>query len=297
MHLQGWVIYNGNLESDAFLDFAQMIQEAGSKQNVRIQIYKNNDVLPFLTENTVEVLYSNEEGLPDFVVSTDKDIYLATQFEMLGIPVFNSSYAIETSDDKIKTYQLLAQKNLPLPKTIIGPKIYYKHEKIDYRFLKDISKTLSFPLIVKEAFGSFGEQVYLIKNNEDLHNKMGKLAGKPVIFQEYVSSSHGKDIRLQVVGGEVVTSMLRRSETDFRANITAGGSMEIYEASEIEKELAVQATKAVKADFAGVDLLFGPDGSPLVCEVNSNAHIRNLYNCTGVNAAVPLITHIKNILK
>jgi glutathione synthase/RimK-type ligase-like ATP-grasp enzyme len=35
------------------------------------------------------------------------------------------------------------------------------------------------------------------------------------------------------------------------------------------KDLAVQATAAVGAAFAGVDILYGPDGRPTVLEVNS----------------------------
>ena len=60
--------------------------------------------------------------------------------------------------------------------------------------------------------------------------------------------------------------------------------MEPYTPSEEEKALALRAAKAVGADFAGVDLLFTPQ-EPLVCEVNSNAHFKNLFSCTGVNTA------------
>lgn len=297
MNLTGWVIYNGNLESDVFLDFATMIEVAGKKQRIEIKKYANNEILPFLAQGALSILQAKDSSLPDFVLSTDKDIYLAKQLELLGIPVFNSSYTIETSDDKIKTYQLLAKHKLAIPQTIISPKIYYKHAEIDYSFLQVVSDSLAFPLIVKEAFGSFGEQVYLIHNFDELVKKVQEIPDKPLVFQEFISSSYGRDIRLQVVGDRVVAAMLRSSESDFRANITAGGSMETYVPTRKEEKLAIQAAKVVKADFAGVDLLLGPKGEPIVCEVNSNAHIRNLYRCTGVNAADAIISHIKNLLK
>src|SRR5699024_10382671 len=107
-----------------------------------------------------------------------------------------------------------------------------------------------------------------------------------------ISSSYGKDMRLQVVGDQVVASMLRRSSNDFRANVTAGGSMEPYNPTNIEQELAIAATKAIGADFAGVDLLFGPNGYPIISEVNSNAHIRNLFDCTNINVADFIIDYI-----
>ena len=85
--------------------------------------------------------------------------------------------------------------------------------------------------------------------------------------------------------------MYRYSETDFRANVTAGGKIRNYEPSEKECQLAVRAAEAVGADFAGVDLLFGKD-RPLVCEVNSNAHFKNLMDCSGVNTAEHIIKYV-----
>src|SRR5699024_8168413 len=111
-------------------------------------------------------------------------------------------------------------------------------------------------------------------------------------FQEFIHSSYGKDLRLHVVGDEVAAAMMRSSKNDFRANVTAGGTMTPYEPSKIEMELAIAATAAIHADFAGVDLLFGPNGQPIVCEVNSNAHIRNLYDCTNINVADHMMQHI-----
>src|SRR5690625_6345693 len=78
--------------------------------------------------------------------------------------------------------------------------------------------------------------------------------------------------------------MMIKSKYDFLSNITAGDTKEPYEPSEKEKQLAIKAAKTMKADYAGVDLLFGPNGEPIICEINANSHIRNLYNCTGVNA-------------
>ncbi len=49
--------------------------------------------------------------------------------------------------------------------------------------------------------------------------------------------------------------------------------MHVYQPDKEAVELAVKACRAVKCDFAGVDLLFGREGY-LVCEVNSNAHFK-----------------------
>src|SRR5699024_7806278 len=112
-----------------------------------------------------------------------------------------------------------------------------------------------------------------------------------------ITRSYGKDIRLHVVGERVVASMLRLAQNDFRANVSAGGLMEPYEPNEEEYAIAVAATKAVKADFAGVDLLFRPDHTPIICEVNSNAHIRNMYESTHINVADFIIDYIIKTLE
>jgi glutathione synthase/RimK-type ligase-like ATP-grasp enzyme len=69
--------------------------------------------------------------------------------------------------------------------------------------------------------------------------------------------------------------------------------MERYEPEEAACLLAVRACQATGCDFAGVDLLFTEDGF-LVCEVNSNAHFKNLYDCTGINTADYIMKYISS---
>ena len=87
-----------------------------------------------------------------------------------------------------------------------------------------------------------------------------------------------------MVGNQAVASMLRYNNNDFRANITNGGSMKNYTPTEEEIAVAQKVCKTLNLDFGGVDILFGKNG-PIVCEVNSNAHFKNIFDCTGVNVA------------
>ncbi len=119
------------------------------------------------------------------------------------------------------------------------------------------------------------------------------IGAKPMLFQEFIHSSKGKDLRLQVVGSQVVAAMYRYSDNgDFRANITGGGKMKPYEPTQKQIDLAVESCKILGLDFAGVDILFGKDNEPIVCEVNSNAHFKNIYDCTGVNVADSILAYI-----
>ncbi|WP_174613943.1 ATP-grasp domain-containing protein [Virgibacillus ihumii] len=292
MNPKGWIIYNGYLPGNKFLDFAEWIQAAALHRNVQTKIIKNNQLLTYLTNNSLDIIRDSTITLPDFVIFTDKDIYLARQLELMGVRVFNNSRTIEISDDKIASYQTIAAHKLPIPKTIVSPKMFAPSVAFDPGDYQEAINELGFPMVIKEAFGSFGEQVYLVHNKQEMHTKLSELQGKPFVLQEFVSTSYGRDIRLHVTGEKVVAAMTRHAQNDFRANVTAGGKMQTHQPTTDEKNLAIAAAQAIGADFAGVDLLFGPNESPLICEINSNAHIRNIYDCTGVNVAESMIDHV-----
>lgn len=286
----GWIIYNGHLPIKRFLEHAEWFQEAAQKKGIETKIYKNNELITLLTGQSLDILREDQTRLPDFAIFNDKDIYLAKQLELLGVRVFNSARAIEISDDKIATYQTIAPKGLPIPKTMIAPKTFNVSAPIDTTYVKLVIDTLGFPMIIKEAFGSFGEQVYLVHDQDEMIEKMIELTGKPYVFQEFISSSYGRDIRIQVVGDEVVASMYRETPGDFRA--TAAGTRTAYTPTAEEAELAIRATKVIGADYAGVDLLFGPEGERIVCEVNSNALLSKLYAATKIDIAERIIDYI-----
>jgi len=279
-----WVIYNGSLTSDKFKDQAVLIQEAAERAGVQAELKKNYEVMMDLTVNI--------DLLPSFVVFLDKDILLAKFLKNNGIPVFNDPNVIEVCDNKANQYLELSKHGIPMPETIIAPKVYPSFIIADSGYYEKVLAKLGLPMIIKEGHGSFGMRVYLIETEEAFYAKTDELRGVDYVFQQFIESSRGRDIRVNIVGGEIVAAMYRHSETDFRANITNGGVAEVIELTDAQQELAIRAADAVGAEFAGVDLLFGEDEEPLVCEVNAAAHIRNIYNVTGINVADAMIAYI-----
>lgn len=291
MSYSGWLIYNAGLISKKFTEMNRWYEQAGQSINMEVTSIKNTEVYAFIKEN--QLFVDGQKNNPDFVLFLDKDIRLADQFERLGIPVFNSKETIDICDNKITMYQILAQHNLPIPNTIFAPMIFPGNVEADAAFLDFIEKELSYPMIVKEAYGSFGAQVYLVENRKELEEKNRDLLHIPHLYQTLIESSVGRDIRIHIVGDKVVASMMRSSIEDFRANVTNGGKMEAVDPSESFKKLAIQASLATGADFSGVDLLFGENGEPIICEVNSNAHIKNIFDCTGVDVTKDILQYIK----
>ncbi|WP_234396891.1 ATP-grasp domain-containing protein [Bacillus massiliglaciei] len=289
-HLSCWIIVNGYLQHTKFSDLALFIKEAAVRKGLSADIIRNSSLMPMI-EDGRPVLRGSFTRLPDLVVFMDKDIALAKHLEMMGLPVFNKSSVIETCDSKAKTHQALAACGIPMPKTIFPPFTYEGVGRTDLHLFTKIGQTLGYPLVVKEAYGSFGQQVYLIHSEQELQERVMELAHKPFILQEFIDTSFGKDIRINVVGDQAAAAMKRTSANDFRANMTAGGKAEPYTPTQEEEELAIRSAQILGADFAGVDLLFGKNG-PLLCEVNSNSHLLHLYECTGINVADKMFDYI-----
>ena len=77
-----------------------------------------------------------------------------------------------------------------------------------------------------------------------------------------------------------------------RANGTDGRHMEHSTPKDAEVKRALAAWGSLGLTFGGVDSL--SEGS--VCEVNSNAHIINMMNCTGTDIAPRIFEEIRNRL-
>ena len=282
--LHGLMVVNAFLRTTKFDDIYHTLLAAANDCGMALSVRTNAELIV-----EADTLLTDDF---DFVLFWDKDVQLARRLEQRGLPVFNSAASILRCDDKALTWLTLRAHELPMPRTLLAPKTFANIGYTNLDFVHEAGRTLGYPLVLKECFGSFGQQVYLMQNEDELARKVQSLAGTPMLFQELVRESYGRDARLNVVGGRVAASMLRSStDGDFRSNLTRGGAMERYEPSEAERELAIRAVELLGLDFAGVDVLFGKDG-PLLCEVNSNAHFKTTLACTGVNMAVEIMRHI-----
>lgn len=286
--MKGWLVVNGYLNSDKFNEIYQWLVIAAKKQNCELKIMTNDRLLSILGIESGKVDWNNK---PDFVIFWDKDYKLARLLEKTGLKVFNNARAIEVCDDKALTFIALKNEEIKMPKTFMSPMTFEK-EYSDYAFLMQVEVSLGFPFIIKANKGSFGAQVYKVNNHQEAIDTIKKIDGNEFIMQEFVKSSVGKDLRLNVVGNKVVATMKRLNEDDFRANITNGGKMEQYNPTQKQQDMALNVCRALGLDFAGVDLMFGENDEPIFCEVNSNAHFKNICDCTGINVADTIIEYV-----
>ncbi|MCI5501809.1 MAG: RimK family alpha-L-glutamate ligase [Lachnospiraceae bacterium] len=303
------LITNKFLNTDKFAEHYIWLEKAAADHEIKLSLWDNTEIMSGYDTGDDERL---KERLRDvsFVIYWDKDILAGEKLsgicKEMNIPVYNSIESIRVCDNKAETYQKIwewnnAHKNekIPVIPTIVAPMTYPNIGYTSCDFIDNVIKKLGLPLIVKECYGSFGAQVYKAETYEEVVNLTTKLAGKQLIYQKYIKKSSGRDVRIQVVGERIVAAMYRYStDGDFRANITNGGSMKCYTPSEAECNLALLTAKALGLDFAGIDLLFsgsgknGADEADIVCEVNSNAHFKNIHTCTGINVAEKIIEYI-----
>ena len=277
-----WFIGNAFLETASFRLIQQEMALAAERQGLSLRKYTNAD---FVTSKSLD-------ALPGAVLFWDKDIRLAKLMELKGARLYNPAEAIALCDDKTLTF--IALKGLvPMPKTLLCPMTYGRLGYGSMTFLEEAADELGVPFIVKEGYGSYGNQVYLIRNLNDAGELLTRIGAGPILFQKFIQESAGRDVRAYVVNGRVVAAMKRvNREGNFRANIADGGDGEKYHLSQEEERITLEACRLLHLDFAGVDLLFSKSG-PLLCEVNSNAHFEALKQVTGVNPADAIIDMIK----
>ena len=282
--MKGILIVNGFLMTDRFKILYDLLVEAF-----------NNQGIPLLLKTNDEIITSIQDKFDldcDFIIFWDKDIVLGERLEKAGYKLFNSIESIKNCDDKVLTCLKLKEHNLPIPETIIAP---FTFENIPYNrfeFIDKVINKLGLPLIIKENKGSFGAQVYLANTKDEVFNIIDKTKTKPIHFQKFISSSKSRDVRVEVVGGKALGAVMRCNPNDFRSNVLAGGSMIKFEAPSEFIDIAEKASIALGLDFGGIDIMFGPNGEPIICEVNSNCHFNTFYKTTGINLAEEICKYI-----
>lgn len=263
------------------------MQQEFCNLGVQVDVVSNDKFVAYIDDDGRVVDHADT----DFVLFFDKDKYTARLLEKQGVRLFNRATATEICDDKMLTHIVLADNGVPMPTTLSGALCYTAEGKPNDEYLQQVVDKLGFPLVVKQCYGSFGEQVYLVKDWAQLVATVDAVKDKAYLFQRYVSSSHGKDMRVIVIGGKVACAMLRQSnDGDFRSNVAHGGSATAVKVPLQIAQMCQRTAEIIGLDYCGIDVLLGEQ--PLLCEVNSNAMFEAMEKATGVNVAKLYCQHI-----
>ncbi len=211
------------------------------------------------------------------------------QFEMMGVFSLNESVAISRSRDKLRSLQLLSRKGLGLPVT------GFAHStKMTQELIKLVGGA---PLVIKLLEGTQGKGVVLAETESAAESVIDAFREMDanILVQEFIKEARGTDIRCFVVGDEVVASMQRTAKPgEFRSNLHRGGTAKVIEITPEERQAALDATKALGLNLAGVDMLRSSRG-PLIMEVNSSPGLNGIETATGKDVAGMIIEYLEKM--
>jgi ribosomal protein S6--L-glutamate ligase len=209
------------------------------------------------------------------------------QFEMQGIWSLNESVAIGRSRDKLRSLQLFAREGVGLPVTA------FAHDPS--RAEAVVKEVGGAPCVIKLLEGTQGVGVILADTVSSATSiiEAFRKANVNILVQEYIKEAAGSDIRVLVVGDEVVAAMQRTGKKgEFRSNLHRGGKAEPIEIAPEEMATALRAARAIGLNVAGVDMLRSKKG-PLVMEVNSSPGLEGIEQATGIDIALKIISFIE----
>jgi RimK family alpha-L-glutamate ligase len=200
---------------------------------------------------------------------------LATTFNRIR-PMLNEPEPTLTAVHKFATAATLADWNIQVPDALLA----LSNDRLnqDRERFGDVG-------VYKTAIGTHGGGTWKVDLTEPVNPKVGN---RQAFLQELIERDAAKhrDLRVYVVGGDVVGAMYRYApENDWRTNVALGGDVEnATDMPTAARETALYAAEVMGLDYAGVDLVEGNDGW-FVLEVNPTAGFRGLYKATGQSPA------------
>jgi [lysine-biosynthesis-protein LysW]--L-2-aminoadipate ligase len=221
------------------------------------------------------------------IMSHTRSVYASRIFEATGHRVFNASGVVDVCGDKILTSLALVRAGLPHPETVLAVTPDAALEAIE---------RIGYPAILKPAVGSWGRLLSKVNDRDAAetlieHKQSLKSPVHNVYYvQEYVDKPD-RDIRVIVLGDEVVAAVYRRSD-HWITNTARGATTAVCTVTDELRTLALRSAAAVGGGILAVDLLERADGELLVTEVNHTMEFHGLAAVAEVDVADLVVAYV-----
>ncbi|MCM3710749.1 ATP-grasp domain-containing protein [Sporosarcina luteola] len=234
-------------------------------------------------DSSLTLLVDEEEPLEDadFIIFRDRNPMLAERWESAGFRVINRSEVNRIANDKLKTFELA---------TLLGVSV------VPATKVKSILDLPPLPVVLKTTDGHGGSEVFLCQTMDVAQEVISKFADRRLIAQPYIESS-ATDVRVFILGEEVLGAVKRTGSDSFKSNYTLGGSVEKYSLSPLQENEVRKLAKALKSDYIGIDFLLLPDGGWLLNEIEDPVGARSLYVTHDFSVAEKLLEYVKKKLE
>lgn len=221
----------------------------------------------------------------DFVINRSRDCVIGAHFEMMGCKVFNSSLVTEICNNKARTHQVINNKGINSVKTLICNKKYFSLNNVD----------LNFPIILKSVSGHGGKEVYKLNFSDELDDKLSVLNSDEFILQD-MCSNPGKDIRVFIMGKEIIAAVKRYSNSSFKSNFSLGGESQKYYLNNNEKYIVEKIVNILNFDFVGIDFILDENDCFLFNEIEDVVGTRTLYKNYNIDIVKKYLEYIKKYI-
>ncbi|XP_012936156.1 beta-citrylglutamate synthase B [Aplysia californica] len=202
-------------------------------------------------------------------------VHAVRHLETLGVRCVNTSQAMMVCRNKFHQMQILSKQGIPMPDTVT----YATLTSHGLRDAVNAPHSVTFPVVLKNPNSSKGRGVMLLHTADTARDIRHSLKDKNVyLLQRYVQESHGRSVRVVVIGRTVhgIYRNLNRDCTRVQT-YSAQGTMEIIEGDQDLKTRALQITELLGLDIAGLDFLEDASGERLFIEANANPSMKLKY--------------------
>lgn len=246
-----WIVYNDTSNPYKLDQF----KKTKSPKKIKVE---------FVHSDSVKLSsHFNELKLPDFCISLIVDIqgneyaFSVLQFlEANGVQLLNSLQSVDTASNKFIGSVLLTNAGYPTPATFLVQK-------------DSISEVLqknkhSFPFVIKPVHGRKSRGVSIIRSQDDLDLYLRNTQQNELLIQEFVEESFRTDLRVYVLGDQVLGALKRTAHARTFSEVTA----QQVDISKDLEERSVKIAQLFGLQFCCVDYFLDKNNS--ICEVNSS---------------------------
>lgn len=279
MSISGYIVEKYNCMSNSYT-CSRLLEEA-KNLGVFLEIIGICDTLI-----THDLILNANEVLPtrDFVINRYKYGKEKDAINQLGMRSYNALEAYNIYINKYEQVKRLRSTEFLIPNYMLGT------AAIPYCI---VAENLGMPIVAKGLESSMGKEVILIKNKKDYDDLIENYSEeKEWLFEEFIKTSFGRDLRFYSIRGNVIACMCRKSQGDFRANVALGASVEPFEITDSIRRIAKDIYEQTGLDFLGIDLMFGVN-QLYFCEINVMPGLEGIEKASGVNIAREVIKTIK----
>lgn len=227
-------------------------------------------------KNYSSVKDAKKDSLPNFAIIRTINPKINKYYNSRGVICFNNYKTSKIANNKWLTFKFAKKLNVSVMPT--------------KRLNKINAKKAKYPFVAKSVNGHGGNEVFLINNKEEYDNLIKNVNVKNYIMQP-VCSSVGKDIRVYLLGGKILASVLRSSETSFKSNYSLGGKASLTEINETQKQIVTGVYKSLNPTFVGIDFILD-NGVWVLNEIEDAVGCRMLYELTDINVTKLFINYV-----